>query len=131
MLKVVLDTNIFISGVIWGGVPGEVVDAWAAKKIEVVVSTEIINEIDKILKKLNLPDVKVERFKSQLFSNAIIVKPQIIIDLIEKDPADNKFLECAVESQADFIVSGDKHLLDLKEIHEIKIITARELLKHI
>ncbi|NQU18449.1 MAG: putative toxin-antitoxin system toxin component, PIN family [Candidatus Saganbacteria bacterium] len=128
MLKVVIDTNIFVAGLTWGGLPGEIVDSWLAGKIKLVISPQIIEEIVRTLKKLKVPDPKVSELQNQLLSKTILVDPQIKINLVEKDSSDNKFLECAVEGRTDFIKTGDNHLLSIKEIRGIKILKARRFL---
>ncbi|OGC03880.1 putative toxin-antitoxin system toxin component, PIN family [candidate division WOR-1 bacterium RIFOXYA12_FULL_43_27] len=129
MFKAVLDTNIFVSGITWQGLPGEILDLWIKGKIQLIISKEIMEEIKRVLNRMQVPEEEIANLRSQIIEKAIIVDPQIKISLIKKDPSDNKFLECAIEGQADFIVSGDKHLLEFEAINDIKIITARKMLE--
>jgi len=129
VFKAVLDTNIFVSGITWQGLPGEILDLWIKGKIQLIISKEIMEEIKRVLNRMQVPEEEIANLRSQIIEKAIIVDPQIKISLIKKDPSDNKFLECAIEGQADFIVSGDKHLLEFEAINDIKIITARKMLE--
>ena len=135
--KVVLDTNIWIS-IFFNKVLGEKFeDLFRGEKIEVFVSEDILKEIARVLE---YPKIKSILEKSEIKSGEVleeivkrskVVNPKRKIEVIIEDPEDNKFLECAVESKAEWIVSGDKHLLRVEEFEGIKILTAREFLKKI
>ena len=138
MIKVVLDTNIFVSGILNSkGAPGQVLKAWHENKFVLTTSKPIIKEIKQVLnsakiqeflKKHKVVKEDLNDFFSTLSFNALVVKPSFKLDIIKEDPADNKFLECALMVKAEYIVSGDKHLLKLKMYENIKIISAYELI---
>ena len=130
-IKVVLDTNVFISGIFWeGNFSSQIINLWRNNKIDLVSSIPIIEELIKNLKgfKIKMSDELVEGWKNMIFENAIMVSPTKNFNVIKEDPDDNKFIEAAVAGQAQFIVTQDKHLLKLKEFQGIKILTPKEML---
>ena len=127
--KVVIDTNIYISAIFWGGKPREVVDLGRDEKILVFTSSDIEAEIaEKLRTKFKLGEEETNQIMSDFSTFTIPVKITKRIQAVPDDPDDDKFIECAVSCKADFIVSGDKHLLDMKEYHGIKILRAAECL---
>ena len=130
VLKVVIDTNIYISAIFWNGKPREVIHLGRQGKILIFTSMDIENEIAEKLKtkfKLDEEDVNQILLDFSTFTLPVKIKKQLI--LVEDDPDDNKFIECALECKADYIVSGDTHLLNLKAYEGIKIINASDFLK--
>ena len=138
MIKVVLDTNIFVSWILNSkGAPSQVLKAWQENKFVLTTSKPIIKEIKQVLNSAKIQEFLIKHnvvkedlndFFSTLSFNALVVKPSFKLDIIKEDPADNKFLECALMVKAEYIVSGDKHLLKLKMYENIKIISAYELI---
>jgi len=132
MIKVVLDTNIFISALFWKGVPYQIFKKSLQKEISVFISPVILDELkEKLLVKFKLPSEKVKEFLEIIVFNSKIVYPRKKLDIIKKDPSDNKIIECALEAKASFVISGDKHLLGIKEYKGIKIISPKEFLSQI
>ena len=131
MTKVVLDTNILISGLVFGGKPRQVLEAAIKGKIQLVLTDEIIEETKKVLegKKFQYPKEITDLITNELETLADIVKPKERIMAIEKDPEDNRILECARQAQADYIVSGDVHLLEIKEFQGTRILAPGEFLE--
>ena len=129
MKRVILDTNILVSMVL-GGEVGKVNDEWKAEKFLLIVSDEIVSEYLDVLQrpKLHLKSRTIAIIMSRVYRKAELVSPLERISNIQPDPKDDKFLEAAIAGKVDFIVSGDKHLLDLKEFRSIPIITGREFL---
>ena len=126
---VVLDTNILISSIFWRGSPYKVVLNAIRKKYYLYLSGEILDELEeKLSLKFKFPEDKIKDHIGILKEYGKIVEPTIKVDIIKEDPDDNKILECAVSCNADYIVSGDHHLLKLKEFKGIKIVTAKEFL---
>lgn len=130
MLKVVIDTNIFISGVlVETGSPSLVLKIWKrTRKYQLFITEEIIKESLKVMYRLGIDAGIITDWDKMIRGNAISVIPVRKIEVIKEDPSDNKFLECAIEAQADYIISGDKHLKKLVEFEGIKIIDARRFL---
>lgn len=134
-IKAVIDTNLFISGVFANdGLAKELQDSWVKGKFTLISSVSIIKEISRVLgysriKKHFHPKEKTrERLIKRIIRKAILTKDFIRINVILDDPSDNKFLSCAIEGKADYIISRDRHLRDLKEIQGIKIIGVTEFL---
>lgn len=130
MLKAVIDTNVFISGILTkGGNPSIVIKSWKrSKKYQLFVTEEIIQEVLKVMRKLKVnPDI-VTDWDNSIRKNAIQVVPTRRIENIKEDPPDNKFLECAIEANADYIVTGDEHLKRLDRLEGVKIVSPKEFL---
>lgn len=130
MLKAVIDTTVWISGVFWHGIPHQILEMWKAGYFEIVVSEAILAEIER---KLNEKAVEFEietevvsEWLDLIIIEAIFVQPQEQIRAC-RDPDDDMFLEAAVKGRADFIVSGDKDLTDIGEFREIKLVKPRQL----
>ena len=129
MTRVILDTNILVSMAL-GGEVGSINDEWKSEKFLLIVSDEIVSEYLDVLQrpKLHLKPRTIAIIVGRVYRKAEFVSPQERISNIQPDPKDDKFLEAALAGKADCIVSGDKHLLDLKEFRSIPIITGREFL---
>jgi putative PIN family toxin of toxin-antitoxin system len=133
LFKVVLDTNILISAVVFGGKPREILKQAIAGKIRLAVSEPIIEEIRDVLgrDKFGYPAPMIHFIIGELESIAEFVEPREKIEIIEKDVEDNRILECAVAFGADVIISGDNHLLELKIYNGIRIVRASDFLKEV
>jgi putative PIN family toxin of toxin-antitoxin system len=129
--KVVLDTNALISAIAFGGKPREVLNRIIRGQMQLAISEDILNEMDGVLseKKFRYPKGVIHSIRNALEDLAEFVIPQKEIKRIKKDPDDNRILECAVEAQAHFIISGDNHLLELKQYKNTRIITPSDYLK--
>lgn len=127
--RVVCDTNILVSALIFpGGSPDRVMALARIGEIELFVSPFILDEFKKVLKeKFGYNQREIKQRIDRITSIATIVNPQEKLSVISRDEADNRIVECAIEANADFIVSGDKHLLSLKEFKKIPIVRAAEL----
>jgi len=130
-MKVVLDTNIFISGIFWKGDPNKIVLAWKEGKFILVSSMDIISELINVLKdfKIRLPDDLLSFWIDSIVKNSEFVKLENKLKVVMEDPTDDKFLETALNGKADYLVTQDKHLLKLGEFCGIKIIIPTEFLK--
>jgi uncharacterized protein len=129
MKRVVLDTNIFVSMAL-GGHVGKINDEWRAGKFILIVSEDIVSEYLEILQrpKLHLKSRTIAAIVNRVYRRAEFVTPEEKIFVVLADTSDNKFIEAAITGKTDYIVSGDKHLLELKEYKSIPIITAREFI---
>lgn len=127
-MKVLLDTNVFISGVFFGGPPRKILEAWRDDKIQLLLSAVILEEYQRVLSDLavTFPGIEVEALLEFLILHSEIVIPTPLQPVIQADPSDNKFLECAVAGKATCIISGDKHLLKLHEFNGGPILKPRE-----
>jgi putative PIN family toxin of toxin-antitoxin system len=129
MMRVVLDTNIMVSMAL-GGQVGEINDEWRAGKFLLVVSDEIVSEYLDVLQrpKLHLKSQTIAVIMGRVYRKAEFISPRERLSNVQPDAKDDKFLEAATAGKVDFIVSGDKHLLALKEFRSIRIISGREFL---
>ena len=134
MIRIVLDTNIVISSAL--GLEGNLAAIFkmlALGEIKNSTTLEIIEEIKdvlarpRIMKRMSLIESEFILSSYEEFSEKI--KPGLIFDEVKDDPDDNKILGCAVASAADYIISGDNHLLNLEEFRGIKIVTPAEFVK--
>ena len=130
MHSIVLDTNVLISSTFWKkGNPHKLVLLAIGQKIQNFTSRNIINELVKVLAvDFKQPEEFVERQVKLLLSYSEIVEPKIKIEAVPEDPKDNMVIECALSAGAGLIITGDNHLLKLKEYKNIKILTPKEFL---
>ena len=130
-MKVVLDTNVFISGIFWTGESHNAILAWKEGKFDLVTSPQTVSELVKILSdfKIRLPHDMIKEWSDLIVRNSIVVEPKEKISAVKDDPTDDIFIEAAVAGSADFIVSQDKEVLKLKEFRGIKIVTPEEFNK--
>jgi putative PIN family toxin of toxin-antitoxin system len=114
-VKVVLDTNVFVSGVFFGGPPQKILEAWRDGKIQLLLSPAILEEYQRVMRELVLqfPEIEVGALIDFMIVHSEIILPPSLPPIIQVDPSDDKFLECAVAGEATSIVTGDKHLLKL------------------
>lgn len=131
MTRVVPDTNIIISSVFWRGNPYEVIRRGILGEYQLVTSAEILGELaDKLRNKFQFPEERIQQLIDILLTYCHVVEPISKLDVV-RDRKDNKILECAFDGKADYIVTGDSDLLELKEFRGIKIRTAKEFLEEI
>jgi uncharacterized protein len=132
-MRVVLDTNIFISGIHWPGHFQKILMAWFNGVFKLISSEEIIQELAETLLNFRKPlsNKDILHWISIVATKSTLVKPEIRYNVVKDDPDDNKFIEAAVEGNADYIVSQDKHLLKIKEFRGIKIILPTEFLSYL
>lgn len=130
-LTIVLDTNIYLSALLFGGVPAEIIELARKKKINLAVSSPILLELARILQiKFHFQRKTILDVITEIKRISTVVFPQIKIDRIKEDPADNRILECAVSCQASYIVTGDKkHLRKLNSFQGILIRLPQEFIK--
>lgn len=127
--RVVLDTNIYLSGIIFGGNSRHILDLIIKKKIKAITSPAILLEISKKLKqKFKWSQDKIVLTIKTIIKTTRIIKPKEILRVVKVDKSDNKVIEAAVESNSNYIISGDKHLLKIKKYQKIKIVTPAEYL---
>ena len=131
--RVVLDTNIFISGIFWeGNFCSQIIDAWRSGKITLVSSLEIVQELVETIRdfKIEMEEGMIEEWRTMIIENAVMVVPAEKFEIVKDDPEDNKFFEAAVAGEAHYIVSQDKkHVLNISEFRRIKTIHPEEFVK--
>lgn len=127
-MKIVLDTNVFVSGIFFTGPPFQILKAWRDGKIQIVVSDDIFEEYQRVGKILTEehPGLDLGTFLELLIKNAELIEPQKLPNPICDDPDDDKFLACALGGKSKIIISGDKHLLKVSGYNGIKVIRPRK-----
>lgn len=126
--RIVLDSNIIISAVMFSGYPAEVLSLVFAELIEGVISEKISEEVIGVLsEKFFLSQDRLDKIEKILRRDFLYVLPTKRFNIV-RDPDDNKIIETAIEGECEYIITGDKDLLVLKKYERVKIITAREFL---
>ncbi len=132
MLRILIDTNVLISALGWEGNEKELLDKILTKKYKLIQSQALLDELINVLKRPKFDYISLDK-KSELLKYltelAEMVNPKERIEMIKQDMTDNKILEAAVEGNADYIITGDEHLLNLKEFRKIRIVNAKEFLE--
>jgi putative PIN family toxin of toxin-antitoxin system len=129
-MKIVVDANIFVSSYFWGGNPRKIFERIIAELDELYISQEILDEIKEVISRpkfhadTNEINFYIDSIKE--VANKIEVKEKIKI--VSKDKNDDKYIECAISGDVNYIISGDIHLLEIKECENIKIVKAKEFL---
>jgi putative PIN family toxin of toxin-antitoxin system len=130
-MKVVIDTNVFVSS-FFGGNPRRIVDYWFSGKLILCVSRQILKEYFDVLGRFQFDREDLFRRLITSFEkglNTLFTDAPEEQNWIEDDPEDNKFVACAISLRADYIVSGDPHLKRAGKIGEVEIVPPREMLK--
>lgn len=132
-MRVCLDTNVLVSGIFWKGIPGKIIDRWIEGQFELVVSFSILEEYKRVLKDLGGRDNQelAELWIKKILEKASIVAASPKLGKWSRDAQDDKFIHCALASHADYLVTGDQDLLELKDRSGVKILTPKEFLKKI
>jgi putative PIN family toxin of toxin-antitoxin system len=131
-VKVVLDTNVLVSGIFFGGQPRAVLDAWAADQFELVLSPLIFDEYVRTCDRLGATreGLEYEAILATIIGHGTLVADTLPSDPITADPADDKFMVCA-QGQGAIIVSGDKHLLDASGWQGVRVVTPSTFLTYL
>lgn len=126
MTRTVVDSNVYISALVFGGVPQTVFDVIEAHDaLELCISPPIMDEVAEVLaRKFDWTESDLKAFLPPLWGRCIVVTPAVAVRICD-DPDDNRILECAQAAGASFIVTGDDDLLRLKRFGPIKIVTPR------
>lgn len=132
-MRVVVDTNVLISGVFFGGMPSRILEAWRDGSFEIVVSPEILEEYRRVGEKLaaRFAGVSLEPFLALLVMTAEVIEAPALPEQVSRDPEDDKFIACAVAGGCELVISGDKDLLEVSGFRGLKIVTPREFLESV
>ncbi len=128
-MKVIIDTNIFISGIFWKGLPSQLLTAWISNEYKLIVTQEIIEEYSRVLREVgsekgsNLAD----EWLLFIAKYSTIVKNTFDLKIC-RDKHDNKFINCALSGKVDYLITGDKDLLELNKTLGLKIVTAKQFM---
>ena len=133
--RVVADTNILVSGLLWIGAPHEIIKLAENKYIILFSSLPLIKEIsevlarEKFMRRIEELKTTTEELIESLFGIMEIVHPKAPLSVVKNDPDDNKVLECAVAADAEYVITGDPHLLKLKRFQSVSILTPRNFIQ--
>jgi putative PIN family toxin of toxin-antitoxin system len=127
-VKTVLDTNVFVSGIFFNGPPYTILNAWRDGIIQIVVSTDIIDEYRRVGEILaeDHPNIDLKPMLDYVIRNAEVYAASLLPEAVCDDPDDDKFLACALASESKVIVSGDKHLLKVSGYQFIEVLKPRD-----
>lgn len=127
-MKVVFDTNVFIAAALAGEFSENLFQLATDNQIELLTSEEILSELrKKLFSKFEKTEKDVDFFIARIIKVAQIIEVKEKLDIISRDPEDNKILECAVSGNADIIVTADQDLIKLKEFRSIAIFHPKTL----
>ena len=123
-LKIVLDTNVFVAGVVWSGPPATILDWWQRGVVSLVLSDEIFDEYTRVGQRLqrDYQGVDFSKVFDFLLIHGEFCKPVDLPKPVCEDPDDNKFLSCALASRTNIVVSGDKHLLHVSGYAGVEVL---------
>jgi len=129
-VRIILDTNVVISGIFFAGSPYQILKAWREGKLHLVISEEILAEYRRVSETLALqfPSIDLLPILDMLRANAEVISVKGPLEPVCDDPDDDKFLACALAGECKLIVSGDKHLLKASGFRGITVLTPREFL---
>ena len=127
-LLVVVDTNIFISGLVWGGKPRKILESWLKSKFTLLMSPYLVFEIVSTYKDFPNPEIDVEKLKLYLQTKTHKITPSKKINIC-RDEKDNQILDLCFAGTADYLITGDKDLLVIKKFGKTKITKPKEFLK--
>jgi putative PIN family toxin of toxin-antitoxin system len=127
-LKVVMDTNVFVSGVFFSGPPYQILKAWQSGDFELVVSQEILDEYQRVGEILaeERPTVDLNPILNFVLEHAKVYESAALNEPVCEDPDDDKFFACALAGGSKLIISGDKHLLKVSGYQGIQVLKPRE-----
>jgi len=133
-IRVVIDTNIIVSAILFGGIPGELIPLWKSGRIKPLASKKIIEEYIKVLAypKFELSETEINYILyNEILTYFDIIQTKDTPLIIKVDPSDDKFIHCAKAGKAIAIISGDQHLLNLKTYQKTKILTPAKFLENL
>jgi putative PIN family toxin of toxin-antitoxin system len=128
-VRVVLDTNVLLSAILFAGTPGRVLEAWRNGKVELVIAPDIVDEYVRVAERLEerYDNVEIQPIIALVVQNATLVPATWLPGPVCDDPDDDKFLACALSSGTDIVVSGDKKLRAVSGYEGINVLTPRQL----
>lgn len=135
--RLVLHSNVWISAFLFGGKPAAIIKLAQEGRVRILVSTDLILEIARVLRYGKLRKIleqskrSTETVVAQILAVTELVGTKSLRSWITQDPADDIILNCAVENSADYIITGDQHILQLKRVDGVKIFTPNEFLQHL
>jgi putative PIN family toxin of toxin-antitoxin system len=132
-VRVVLDTNVLVSALLFTGITSEIVPLWKEGGVTLLLSRDILEEYLRVLgyPKFQLSEADIKGLiEEELLPFVQVIKPRKRLSVVKRDPSDNKFFECALAGKAKVIISGDKDLLSIGRYRGIGIQTPAQFLRH-
>jgi putative PIN family toxin of toxin-antitoxin system len=131
-VRIVLDTNVFVSGVFFTGPPFQILRAWRDGKVKLIASPEILEEYDRVGRALarKFPGIDLDPILDLFTVGAELVRAPDLPEPVCEDPEDDKFLACALAGRSKHVVSGDRHLLKVTGWRGIEVLSPRRFLEH-
>ena len=126
-MRVVLDTNVLVSGLLFSGPPAEILRAWARRRFTIAISPEVQDEYEDVARRMSTryPAVDLRRLFDLVLVAADMCTPVPLAGPVCSDSSDDKFFACALGANADIIVSGDRHLLRASGFGGVSVLTPR------
>ena len=126
-MKLIVDTNVFVSGVFFSGPPFEILNAWRRKKVTLIISPDILSEYQRVGDALaaEFPGVDIDPWIELLMLKTKLTDAPPLAESVCTDPDDDKFLACGIATGTKLIVSGDKHLLDVSGYQGVTVLRPR------
>jgi len=130
VIRAVLDTNVVVSAVLFEGRASRLVPLWQQRRFLPVISSAVLEEYLQVLAypKFELTAEEIQQVIDEFLPYAEVTSPKERVKVVRRDPADNKFLDCAVAGKAQYLVSGDQDLLSLRSFRGIPIVAVSEFL---
>ncbi len=132
-MRIVLDTNVLISGIFFSGLPGQILQAWHSQKLQLLVSVEILDEYFSVAERLKnrYAGVEYDEILGLIVQNAELVQVTDLPEPVCEDPDDDKFLACARAGKTNIIVSGDSDLLKVSGYCGIQVLTPKAFISEL
>ncbi len=127
-MRVIINTNVLISGIFFGGPPAKILEAWRGGELKLIVSPEILEEYFEVCARISVrnPDIDIAPILVLIARNSQVVESQPLAEQISRDVDDDKFIACAIASGTRTIISGDNDLLTASGYKKIKVVTPRD-----
>ncbi len=127
-MRIVLDTNVLISGIFFRGPSYRILQAWKNKKIQFIISPEIYDEYSRVVEIISkkYPGIDISEILKLIAIYSEISQSYVLPEQVCEDPDDDKFIACAISNEARYIVSGDKHLLKISGYQGIRVLKPQE-----
>ena len=126
-MRVIIDTNVLISGIFFGGPPAKILKTWHGGELQLVVSPEILEEYYEVCERISVryPGIETARILVLIGRNSLVVDSPPLADQVSRDADDDKFIACALASDTRTIISGDNDLLTVSGYESIQVVTPR------
>ena len=127
-MKVCLDTNVLVSGIFWKGLPAKIVALWMNEAFDLLITDSIFDEYQKIIRKIGskINPFRAETWVRLLGEQAVVIPEMEMQRHWSRDPDDDKFIYCSLAGDVDFLVSGDRDLLELRGKLPLKIVSVKQ-----